>query len=217
MCCIIAANSSNQVNDQDLPSHLLRNLANLAGTADVRNISTLLQGSQGLLNSGTSVQTAQKVPDMDGGVNLEDPLRPIGKCPIAPERRMSSVGDLGSLHVLSGLPATKPLPSRDSSESKSVTPEPTSRRFQLNDIDLNTAYDDSRDYVENVGSSHIPASPGTASLGFPSWMQRGSHKSSPPQTSGNSDLTSTRSPSSSSGEAQVYPCCDCMYSLYNLC
>lgn len=145
---------------------------------------------------------------MDDGVNLED-LRPVGQCSVVPasdmlERRISSVDDPGSLQVLSGLQATEPLPSRDSSESKSVTPEATSRRFQLNGIDLNNSYDDSQDYLENLGNSHVPASPGTASLGFSSWMQRDSHKSSPPQTSGNSDLTSTQSPSSSSGEAQVY-------------
>ncbi|XP_048443907.1 squamosa promoter-binding-like protein 12 [Pyrus x bretschneideri] len=158
------SSSSDQTKDQDVVSHLLRSLANVAGTADGRNISTLLQGSQGLFDSGTSVQTALKVLDMNAGVNTEDPLRSKGHCPILPA-------------------------SRDSSESKSVTPEAASRRFQLNDIDLNNTYDDSQDYVENLGNSHVPASPGTASLGFPSWMQRDSHKSSPPQTSGNSDLT----------------------------
>ncbi|KAB2599223.1 squamosa promoter-binding-like protein 1 [Pyrus ussuriensis x Pyrus communis] len=173
------SSSSDQTKDQDVVSHLLRSLANVAGTADGRNISTLLQGSQGLFNSGTSVQTARKVLDMNAGVNTEDPLRSKGHCPILPA-------------------------SRDSSESKSVTPEAASRRFQLNDIDLNNTYDDSQDYVENLGNSHVPASPGTASLGFPSWMQRDSHKTSPPQTSGNSDLTSTQSPSSSSGEAQSH-------------
>ncbi|XP_008223488.1 PREDICTED: squamosa promoter-binding-like protein 12 [Prunus mume] len=219
------SNSSDQTKDQDLLSHLLRSLANLAGTVDGRSISALLPGSQGLLNSGPSVQTAQKIPDTvsngcepsrpsvsaskrDDCVNLEDPLRPIRQCPMVPasdllQKRISSVdADHRSLQVVSGLQAAKPLPSRDSVPSKSVAPDATMGRMQLNGIDLNNTYDDSQDYLENLGSSHSPVNPGTVSLGFPLWMQQESQKSSPPQTSGTSDSTSTQSPSTSSGEGQ---------------
>ncbi|KAM5568552.1 hypothetical protein ABKV19_016219 [Rosa sericea] len=216
------SNSSDQTKDQDLLSHLLKNIANNIGTVDGRNISALLQGSQGLLNGGSSVQTAQKVPDMgfngrepsrpsvstskmDDCINLNGHLRPTGQCPTGPAsdkllNRISSVGgDLGN-QALSGVQATKSLSSRDSLPSKSVAPE--YGRIQLNEIDLNNTYDDSQEYLENLGNSHVPVNPGTESHGGPFWIQRDSQKSSPPQTSGNSDSTATRSPSSSSGEAQ---------------
>ncbi|KAK9934121.1 hypothetical protein M0R45_021277 [Rubus argutus] len=207
------SNSSDQTKDQDLLSHLLRSLANLAGTVDGRNISALLQASQGLPNTGSSIKTAQKVPDtvsnvfepsrpsvsassMDDCVIIEEPLRPIGQCLTVPasdtlQKRISSVdGDLGS-QILSGLKANKPLTSRESAPTKSVAPE--YGRIQLHEIDLNSPYDDSQNYLENVGNSHVPMNPG---------IQHNSHKSSPPQTSGNSDSTFTQSPSSSSGESQ---------------
>lgn len=207
----------------------MRSLANLAGTVDGRNISALLQASQGLPNTGSSIKTAQKVPDtvsnvfepsrpsvsassMDDCVIIEEPLRPIGQCLTVPasdtlQKRISSVdGDLGS-QILSGLKANKPLASRESAPTKSVAPE--YGRIQLHEIDLNSPYDDSQNYLENVGNSHVPMNPG---------IQHDSHKSSPPQTSGNSDSTFTQSPSSSSGESQVYSCCNCIsFSIEFLC
>ncbi|PRQ20211.1 hypothetical protein RchiOBHm_Chr7g0225661 [Rosa chinensis] len=114
----IAANSSDQTKDQDLLSHPLKSLANLASTVDGRNISALLQASQGLPNTGSSIKTAQQVPDtvsnifepgrlsvsassMDDCVIIEEPLRPIGQRPILlasdmQKRRSSVDGDLGS-------------------------------------------------------------------------------------------------------------------------
>ncbi|XP_050117882.1 squamosa promoter-binding-like protein 1 isoform X1 [Malus sylvestris] len=213
------SNSSDQTKDQDLLSHLLKNLANLSGTVDGRNMSALLTASQGLINGGASIQTAQKVPDtvsngcepskpsvsaskMDDYVNGEDPSRPIRQCSTVPAsdfRRISSVdADHGGLQIVSGLNATKPFPSRDSVPSTSVAPEPTMGRMQLNGIDLNNTYDDSQDYLDNLGNSHAPVNSGTVAHGFPLWMRQDSQKSSPPQTSGTSCSTS----SSSSGDAQ---------------
>ncbi|XP_068332668.1 squamosa promoter-binding-like protein 1 isoform X1 [Pyrus communis] len=213
------SNSSDQTKDQDLLSHLLKNLANLSGTVDGRNMSALLTASQGLLNGGASIQTAQKVPDtvsngcepskpsvsaskMDDYVNCEDPSRPIQQCSTVPAsdfRRISSVdADHGGLQVVSGLNATKPFPSRASVPSTSVAPETTTGRMQLTGIDLNNTYDDSQDHLDNLGNSHAPVNSGTVAHGFPLWMRQDSQKSSPPQTSGTSCSTS----SSSSGDAQ---------------
>jgi len=110
----------------------------------------------------------------------------------------------GRLKALSGVQYTDLLPSKDDLPSKSIT------SIKLNNIDLNNVYDDSEEYVENLGRSHAPVNSGSRSLGHPSWVQQDPHKSSPPQTSGNSDFTSSQSPSSSSGEAQVYSSCECI-------
>lgn len=69
-------------------------------------------------------------------------------------------------------------------------------QIKMNNFDLNDIYIDSDDGMEDMERSPIPVNMGTSSLD--------SHQSSPPQTSGNSDSASAQSPSSSSGEAQVY-------------
>lgn len=67
-------------------------------------------------------------------------------------------------------------------------------KTKLNNIDLNMVYDDSQDCtIENPENTD----------NLPLWLRHHPHKSSPPQTSGNSGSTATQSPSSSSGEAQV--------------
>ncbi|XP_058084198.1 squamosa promoter-binding-like protein 1 [Magnolia sinica] len=55
------SNTSDQAKDQGLLSHLLRNLASIAGTSDGRNLSGLLQASQDLQKNGTSVGTSSEV------------------------------------------------------------------------------------------------------------------------------------------------------------
>jgi hypothetical protein len=72
----------------------------------------------------------------------------------------------------------------------------TAGRIKMNNFDLNDTYIDLDDGVEDVERSPVPPTVGTSSLD--------SHQSSPPQT--NSDSVSAQSPSSSSGEAQVYLC-----------
>ncbi|KAK9991981.1 hypothetical protein SO802_026966 [Lithocarpus litseifolius] len=219
------SNGSDQNKDQDLLSHLLKNLASLAGTVDGRNISALLEGSQGLLNAGTSNGAPQKVTDvtpngsepsrpfssalkMDDCINLHDHPRPMGKCVTVSAsdvaQKRISLDDAGGRHVqaLSGLQHMNPPPSKDGLPSKSIS-ETTNGRIKFNNIDLNNLCDDSEGHVENIGKSHAPVNSGTGLLGHPLWVQHDSLKSSPPQTSGNSDSTSSQSPSSSSGEAQV--------------
>lgn len=205
----------------------MRNLASLAGTVDGRNISALLEGSQGLLNAGTSNGASQKVPDVtpngpepsrpvssaskrDDCINLHEHPRPMGQCmtasasDLAQKRISSDDSEGGRLKTLSGVQYTNLPPSKDGLPSKSIT------SVKLNNIDLNNVCDDSEDNVENLGRSHAPVNSGTGFLGHPLWVQQDPHKSSPPQTSGNSGSTSSQSPSSSSGEAQVYSSCDCI-------
>lgn len=80
----------------------------------------------------------------------------------------------------------------------------TGGQSKLNNFDLNDAYIDSDDGIEDLDRSLVPANLGTSSLDCPSWMQQESHQSSPPQTSGTSDSASAQSPSSSSGDTQVF-------------
>jgi hypothetical protein len=92
----------------------------------------------------------------------------------------------------------------------------TAGQTKMNDFDLNDIYIDSDDGIEDIERLPITANLGTSSLDYP-WMQQDSHQSSPPQTSGNSDSASAQSPSSSTGEAQVFIYCsvilDCLLHL----
>lgn len=78
---------------------------------------------------------------------------------------------------------------------------------KMNNFDLNDIYIDSDDGTDDIERSPVPVNTGTSSLDCPSWVQQDSHQSSPPQTSRNSDSASAQSPSSSSGDAQVFLCC----------
>jgi hypothetical protein len=86
--------------------------------------------------------------------------------------------------------------------------ESTAGQVKMNNFDLNDICVDSDDGTEDIERSPAPVNARTSSLDCPSWVQQDSHQSSPPQTSRNSDSASAQSPSSSSGEAQVY--CTCM-------
>ena len=99
-------------------------------------------------------------------------------------------------------PSQKPgimFPVKDSPPSESTT-----GRMKMNNFDLNDIYVDSDDGMDDLERSHVNVNFATSSPDFPSWVRHDSHQSSPPQTSGNSDSASAQSPSSSSGEAQVF-------------
>lgn len=73
-----------------------------------------------------------------------------------------------------------------------------------NVFDLNTVYYEEENGALGCGKPANQATLDNGSSNCPLWMLQDSHQSSPPQTSGNTDSTSNRSPSSSNGDAQVY-------------
>ncbi|CAL5346771.1 unnamed protein product [Camellia sinensis] len=214
-------NSSDQTKDQDLLSHLLSNLSSLAGSINGTNLSGLLPGSQDSHNAATCLPTPEKVSDlisngpqynsvlastskMDDCIDIQDPLRPNGQCATVSafegtEKRTSANNTQDGLLPT---PYAIPCPMRDGIPAKASVPENGMGRIKLNDIDLNTVYDDSQDCAENLEGYHAPVNLGIGSLDCTLWVPHGSQKSSPPQMSGISGSTSTQSPSSSSGEAQ---------------
>nr|QMV47666.1 squamosa-binding protein-like 1B [Paeonia suffruticosa] len=203
------SNNSDQTKDQDLLSHLLQNLASLAGTINATNLSGLLQGSRGLLNAGTEIGSRAEVPNlisndqstrigsaskMNDCTNLQNPTRPAGQCGTVPDSETALKGTMvedvpcGTSHTRDIFHANK---NRQASAAVGI---------KLNNIDLNSVYNDSQDCLENFDRYHAPVNPGTENPVCPLWVQQDSHMSSPPQTSANSDSGSAQS--SSSGEAQ---------------
>lgn len=75
---VIAADSSGQSKDQDLLTHLLRNLANLAGSPDAGNLSGLLQESQDLHKFGISGGTSSEAGNaLHGNGLVQESSRPL--------------------------------------------------------------------------------------------------------------------------------------------
>ncbi|KAF8387706.1 hypothetical protein HHK36_026360 [Tetracentron sinense] len=222
---MIFTNSSDQPKDEDLLSHLLRNLASLASTFDGRNLSGLLQESQDMLNVGTSVGTSEMMPSLlsngyepsrllgssskiNGGTGPESPLGPTEQYATVAASEMPQKGVVtdnargGALQTVSSLKSIIQFPIEDSLPAKAETREATMGRIKLNNIDLNNIYDESEDCIEDLERSHAPAHLGISSLNCSSWVLHNSHQSSPPQTSRNSDSASAQSPSSSNGDGQ---------------
>lgn len=214
------SNNTDQSNDQDLLSHLLKNLATLAGSSNGENLSGLLRESQGLLSTGTSLGKLNKVTDvaLNGpeaartssapGFDYPIVFRPAGQCgskpasDLAEKRKLASDVQDQSINPLSGPPPKLQFQSRDSLPVKVNEKEATASRMRMNNIDLNNVYDDSLDYGENLENSHPLVTPGLCSANKSLWLHPDSNKSSPPEFSRNSDSTSSQSPSTSSGEAQ---------------
>ncbi|XP_057753182.1 squamosa promoter-binding-like protein 1 [Arachis stenosperma] len=217
------SNGSDNTRNQDILSHLLGNLANLAGTLNERSIASLLEGSQGLVNSRTP-EAAHNVPNLNSngpeasrpsgspiktgnGAIQQDPPRSMVQCEAAPLNAVTekcvplSHGAAANLKPSGIQPSSNVLLSRDSQPSQLIAADTSVGRDHLNNIDLNNVYDDTQDCAENPKKSSAPVGE-VRSLDHPLWLQCNSLKSSPPQTSINSDSTSTQSPSSSSGEAQ---------------
>ncbi|PSS06264.1 Squamosa promoter-binding-like protein [Actinidia chinensis var. chinensis] len=201
------SNKSDNTNDQDLLSLLLRSLASHDGLQGDKNIYELLQESQNLLNSGSSTGNSEMVSALlsNSHQGLSRPMQnnlPVSTSE-APQRGLSvedarpQVMQTTTSQNLSTILAIK-----DNASPYSEARDISGGRSKLNNFDLNDAYVDSDDCIEDVERSPVPLGLGTAALEFPSWVQQDSHQSSPPQTSRNSDSASTQSPSSSSGETQ---------------
>ncbi|KAK2396199.1 squamosa promoter-binding protein [Trifolium repens] len=219
------SNGEDHTRNVDVISRLVGNLTSLAGTFNGRNITSLLEGPQDLVKAGTS-GAAQNVPKSN--TNGAEPPRPIDSrvemsnglihqnppesrlpCATVPVNHTTQkcipsnkVGGVGCLKPPLVPHSSNVLPSRGSLPPRPVATETTAGRNGLSNIDLNSVYHDVEDYVENPTNSRPHVALGVGSHDHPSLVQCDSLKSSPPQTSRNSDSTSTQSPSSSSGEGQ---------------
>ncbi|XP_071692076.1 squamosa promoter-binding-like protein 1 isoform X2 [Rutidosis leptorrhynchoides] len=163
----VQPNTTEQCKDQDLLSHLVRNLASLAGNGNEKN---LFGGTQCLQDAGTSFANPEKEA-------------------VEPARQTVNPSGSDVLHKRTIETAANPCQITYPPSSKKAPTEVG--KLKLHNIDLNIVYDDSQDCNEpNENIDNVPL-----------WL-RHPHKSSPPQTSGDSGSTPTQSPSSSSGEAQ---------------
>ncbi|XP_075085770.1 squamosa promoter-binding-like protein 1 [Nicotiana tabacum] len=195
-----AANSADQSKDQDLLSHLLRNLASLASTANERNVPGLLSTSPDRQNTGTS-----------GWFCIKDSPQPTGQClsipaPEVRDKRMDTNGADCEIPQNCCAPQPEYMYHRKESLPTNANVSATSLAgVKLSNIDLNNSYDD--DPQDGIGKLHYPDATvnlGNGSPGCPLWLCQEPHRSSPTKISGNSGSTSNLSPSNSSGESQSH-------------
>ncbi|RLN38687.1 squamosa promoter-binding-like protein 6 [Panicum miliaceum] len=176
---VLAADSVQHSNSQELLSTLLKNLGSVAKSLEPKELCKLLEAYQSLQNgsnAGTS-GTANAAEEAAGPSN--------SKLPFAN----------GSHH---GQASSSVVPVQ-SKATVVVTPEPAS--CKLKDFDLNDTCNDMEGFEDGHEGSPTPAFKAADSPNCASWMQQDSAQSLP-QTSGNSDSTSTQSLSSSNGDAQ---------------
>ncbi|KAL2229637.1 UNVERIFIED_CONTAM: Squamosa promoter-binding-like protein 1 [Sesamum indicum] len=190
------ANNSDQTKDQDLLSHLLRNLAP-TGLTNEGNPARPLPVSEDLQNVETSLATAVE--------DLITPAEPGVTIPTTDltQKRMLTDKALGK--VTYSEPTSQyaiQFPANASDSMKENTSDTTIGRNKLNNFDLNYVYDGSQDCMDNLPDACASEYLGNMSPAGPLWLYKDSQQSSPPHNSGNSGSTSSHSPSTSSGEAQ---------------
>ncbi|CAN6297179.1 unnamed protein product [Urochloa humidicola] len=179
ICANLNSDSVQHSNSQELLSALLKNLGSVAKSLEPKELCKLLEAYQSLQNgsnAGTS-GTTNAAEEAAGPSNSKLPFVNGSPC---------------------GQTSTSAVPVQ-SKATMVVTPEPTS--CKLKDFDLNDTCNDMEGFEDGQEGSPPPAFKAADSPNCASWMQQDSTQS-PPQTSGNSDSTSTQSLSSSNGDGQ---------------
>nr|AUW52986.1 squamosa promoter binding-like protein 12d [Petunia x hybrida] len=195
----IHSNNADQTKDQDLLSHLLRNLASLASAANGRNAAGLPSATPDLRNTGTTSEE----------ICLKDSPQPNGQCMSIPtpevrEKRMGMGGtDCGIPQNRCASQPDSLYLRKESIPANANVPATSLAGMKLSNIDLNNSYDDSQDGIGKVHNPDATMNLGNGSTGYPLWLCQEPHKSSPTRISGNSGSTSTLSPSNSSGESRT--------------
>ncbi|KAI6692857.1 hypothetical protein NL676_020567 [Syzygium grande] len=207
------SSSLDPTKDQDLLSHLLRNLAS---TIDGQRLSDLLQESKGALVGSPDkvVDVTRDDPEsakasmMNTETNCQDSVRSVGhlalqSVPDLMQRGMGtdSTGN-GNQQPPTVFKSTGQCLARDDRFARVDESNDTTQRIRMRDIDLNSSYEDTQGFLVNTETCNAPEHPGTSYFGSLVKARQGADKSSPPHTSSMSNSTSTESPSSASGEAQ---------------
>ncbi|TVU44302.1 hypothetical protein EJB05_03738 [Eragrostis curvula] len=184
ICANLNSGNSEHSSGQDMLSNLLRNLGTVAKSLEPKELSKLLEACQSLQN-GSNAGTSGTANALVNNSTAEA-AGPSNSKPLF--MNANQCGQASS--------SAMPVPSK---ATMVATPEP--RACKVKDFDLNDTCDDMEGFENGGEGSPTPAFKTADSPNCPSWMQQDSTQS-PPQTSGNSDSTSTQSLSSSNGDAQ---------------
>ncbi|KMZ60230.1 putative Squamosa promoter-binding protein [Zostera marina] len=210
----LQSKNTEPLNDQDLLTHFLKNLASLAGSSDGKNLSSLMQACQDPLKVANSTGFSSVVAEAEAAaaapsndVALQESFRPF--CFNSRSNPVTEVEEVNNLHKTSTNESINPALITELTGKRSIAkffPESTingvqkTQMVKLKSFDLNDAYNVEEEDIE------IPeevVAPRASLLNSHLYMIQESHQStSPPQTSGNSDSTSVQSFVSSNGDAK---------------
>ncbi|XP_073119246.1 squamosa promoter-binding-like protein 1 [Henckelia pumila] len=186
----IHSNGSDQTENQGLLSHLLRNLANLAGTTGERSPATLLPVSQDLQNVDKSLETEKNL-GRNAGQGVIESASDLTQKRLLADNSQGGITDNASALI-----------KKASNSIKANASDTPAERIKLSNIDLNNVYDDSQDCMDGLEDTVAPENTGNVSPSSSFWLYKDSQNSFPTQNSGNSGSTSSQSPSTSSGDEQ---------------
>ncbi|CAH9078940.1 unnamed protein product [Cuscuta europaea] len=182
------SNTGSSKEDQNILSHLLKNLVSQGALTGDKSISGILNESSNLLSNGPAFRESE----------LISALISNGSPASSPPKEQAPTASVSKLPM----EAVSMFPNESSSLATALGQESSAGRSKLAVFDLNDIYIDSDDGVEDVERLPVPADLVAGSPECPSWAQKDSHQSSPPQASGHSDSGSAQSPSSSNGDPQ---------------
>lgn len=186
--------------DSELLWNLLKMLASLACSSDANKGSDLLQASRDLQKVGTSAGISGEVAGalLSSVVPMNENLEPScspAKTNCAPTRDTNgyvSVSARENYCQQEGL----------CSLERMLSTAYTVQDGRTKGFDLNAAYVEELDGELGCSKLGKQANIVIGSSNCPTWMVKDCHQSRPPQITVNTDSTSTRSPSSSNGDAQ---------------
>ncbi|KAG1326101.1 hypothetical protein COCNU_01G000350 [Cocos nucifera] len=148
------ADSSGRSKDQDLLSHLLWNLSNLAGSFDARNLSGLLHASQDPQKLGTTAVTSSDAANtlLPNGAPALESARPL----ISASKITYTSGTQGSPLKPTNLMGLVAATTIEMPSKMMASPESTVKRVRLKDFDLNSTYsEDCSDGCEKIHDSQV--------------------------------------------------------------
>ncbi|KAI0528840.1 hypothetical protein KFK09_001383 [Dendrobium nobile] len=197
----LTSDKSHLSKDSELLWNLLRNTASLASSSDA-NKSSSIQASHDLQKVGTSARISGQAADarLSGVVPLTENLKQScspAKTKCAPTMATSSYVSVSA--------ASREMNFQHNTSSSFQHMLPGAYNVEgerTKGFDLNATFVDEHD--GELGCERL-AKQATLVIGSsdcPPWMVKNCHQLCPPQISGNTESTSTRSPSSSNGDAQ---------------
>ncbi|KAJ3669315.1 hypothetical protein LUZ60_011265 [Juncus effusus] len=186
------SNNTEQSNNgqQDLGIHVLKNLANLASSIDIRSLSGLLQ------------QNGSHSPETNAGP-ASDARQPVAlkSAPVVnQEAAVLHVNGNGNGNLVSvGVNGNNNIPEGNGYGN--------TNKAKVRDFDLNDAFNETEETENENGTETVVngTGSGTGSPSYPPWLARNpmqQNGSPPQQISGNSESLSAQSLSSSNGDGQ---------------
>lgn len=201
---VISADKFQWSKDSELLWNLLKMIAPLACSSDANKSSDLLQALRDLQKVGTSAGISGEAADalLSSVVPMKENLKP--SCSPSKTKCAPKMATNGYVSVSAAPREIYCQQDALYSLHNMLPPAYTVQDRRTKEFDLNAAYVEELDGELGFTKLVKQANVVIGSSNCPTWMVKDCRQSSPPQISVNTDSTSTQSPLSSNGDAQVH-------------